>query len=92
MRLRTAAVVGLERALAFGHDQKSLVDAKAGCSPAEPRVYGPASTQDKGLDKRKSVKTPHTTSAVENAGAIVRPPSPEATLARPATTHRWPSP
>ena len=47
-------------------------------APAGPRVYGPRSTQDKGLDNRKCVKTPLGRGRVENPCAIVRPPPPAA--------------
>ena len=36
------------------------------------KVYGPVSSQDKGLDNRKSAKTNAAASGVENVGAIFR--------------------
>jgi hypothetical protein len=61
-------------------------DKDAGHRPARATVYEPASEQDKGLDNRKSVKTPSTAGGVENPGAIIRPGFPPAPPAfRPAT-------
>ena len=44
--------------------------------PADPSAFEVVSSQDKGLDNRKCVKTLRRTSSEKKAGAIVRPASP----------------
>ena len=68
--LRAVTVVRLIGAFPLGH--LGPLDAKAGARPASRRVYGAPSTQDKGLDNRKCVKTPLVARAVEKPSAIFR--------------------
>ena len=72
--LRAVTVVRLVGTFPLGH--LGPLDAKAGARPASRRVYGAPSTQDKGLDNRKCVKTPFAARAVEKPGAIFRPAFP----------------
>lgn len=74
MRLRAVTVVRLVGTFPLGH--LGPLDAKAGARPANRRVYGAPSMQDKGLDNRKCVKTPLVARAVEKSGAIFRPALP----------------
>ena len=66
-RLGAAAVVRLVRTLALGHARgSSSFDEQAGTGRPRRKYTGAASTQDKGVDNRKSVKTPPRARVVEN--------------------------
>ena len=76
VRLRAVTPVRLVRALTLGHPREFPSEREGRRRRPDRRVYGAASSQDKGLDNRKSVKTSTRGLGVEKAGAIIRPASP----------------
>jgi hypothetical protein len=88
-----ATVVRLIRALTLGHARGRPSDREVGDrrDRRPVRVYGGPSPQDKGLDKRKSVKSTTSTCGVDIRVLASRPPSPRASGTPRRRSRREPS-